>query len=95
MKRFEISLEDVISDAVAGFIRPDLSPIIEATSGHLARWQDEDGAVAELFGGTLAVDGMRYAWRASMFTDTDGKRFLTDLMEFRPVDWAARVRVGR
>jgi hypothetical protein len=31
MKRFEVSLEDIISDAIAGFIRPDLSSVIEAT----------------------------------------------------------------
>lgn len=94
-KRFEVSLEDIITDAVAGLIRPDLSAIIEATSTHLARWQDEDAAIAELFGGFLTVDGLRYAWRASMFTDVDGKRFLTDLMEFRPVDWAAVMKVAR
>jgi hypothetical protein len=54
-----------------------------------------DGAIAELFGGFLTVDGMRYAWRASIFTDLDGKRYLTDLMEFRPVDWAAMVKLER
>jgi hypothetical protein len=64
VERFGVCLEDVISDAAAGVIRAQLSPIVEATSSCLARWHDEDGALAELFGGLLAVDGVRYAWRA-------------------------------
>jgi hypothetical protein len=93
--RFGVCLEDVLSDVTKGGIRPELAPIVEASSSRLARWHDEDGALAELFGGFLVVEGMRYAWRASIFTDLDGKRYLTDLVEFRPVDWAAVMRVGR
>jgi hypothetical protein len=95
VERFEVCLEDVISDAAAGVIRAQLSPVVEATSSCLARWHDEDGALAELFGGLLAVDGVRYAWRASIFTDLDGKRYLTDLVEFRPLDWATVMKVAR
>lgn len=35
----------------------------------IERWRDEDGALAELFEGVLTLNGVRYAWRASMFTD--------------------------
>jgi hypothetical protein len=48
-----------------------------------------------MFEGVLTLDGVRYAWRASMFTDLDGERFVADLSRFEPVDWAAKLRLVR
>jgi hypothetical protein len=38
---------------------------------------------------------VQYAWRASIYTDVDGGRFVADLGEFKPVDWRAMVRLAQ
>jgi hypothetical protein len=39
------------------------------------------------------VHGVRYGWRAAFYTDLDGERLVADLVQFRPLDWRARVRL--
>jgi hypothetical protein len=36
---------------------------------------------------------VRYGWRAAFYTDLDGERFVADLVQFRLLDWRARVRL--
>jgi hypothetical protein len=93
IEHHEVCLEEVIADAATGRIRDSLARAVQSTANRLDGWRDVDGAVAELFEGVLTIAGVRYAWRASMFTDVDGERFVADLMEFRPVGWRARLRV--
>jgi hypothetical protein len=93
MEHHEVCLEEVIAEATEGRVRPTLAGAVEATASRLDHWRDEDGAVAELFDGTLTLQGARYAWRAAVYTDVDGGRFIADLSEFRPVDWRARLRL--
>jgi hypothetical protein len=49
--------------------------------------------VTELYEGVLTLDGVRYAWRASFFTDLDGERFVGDIAEMKPLDWRTSVRL--
>jgi hypothetical protein len=93
IEHHDVCLEEVIADATEGKVRASLARAIETTATRLDQWRDEDGAVAELFDGTLTLNGARYAWRAAIYTDLDGGRFVADLMQFEPVDWRARVRL--
>jgi hypothetical protein len=81
------------SDAIDGRTRQDLADVVRVTAGCLDRSRDEDGALTELYEGVLTVQGVRYGWRAAFYTDLDGERFVADLVQFRPLDWRARVRL--
>ena len=93
IEHHEVCLEEVLSDAVDGRTRQDLTQVIQVTAACLDRSRDEDGALTELYEGVLTVQGVRYGWRAAMYTDLDGERFVADLVQFRPLDWRARVRL--
>jgi hypothetical protein len=43
--------------------------------------------------GILMVDGLKYSWRASFFTDLDGERFVGDVGEVKPLEWHATLRI--
>ena len=38
------------------------------------------------------MQGVRCGWRAAFYTELDGERFVA-LVQFRPLDWRARVRL--
>ena len=93
MEHHEVCLEEVLSDAVDGRTRENVAEVVQVTAACLDRSRDEDGAMTELFEGVLTVQGVRYGWRAAFYTDVDGERFVADLVQFRPLDWRARVRL--
>src|SRR4051794_11334045 len=93
IEHHEVCLEEVIAEATEGTVRPQLAADIQVSASKLDQWRDEDGAVAELFDGILTLEGVRYAWRAAIYTDMDGGRFVAELSEFRPVDWRAKLRL--
>jgi hypothetical protein len=93
IEHHEVCLEEILSDAVDGRIQPPLAEVVQVTAACLDRSRDEDGALTELYEGVLTVQGVRYGWRAAFYTDLDGERFVADLVQFRPLDWRARVRL--
>ena len=88
-----VCLEEVISEGVDGRVRPGLAAALQVAARRLDHWRDEDGGVAEVYEGMLTLQGVRYAWRAAMFTDLDGERFMASLAEFKPVEWRASLRL--
>jgi hypothetical protein len=54
---------------------------------------DRSREPTEAYEGVLTVQGVRYGWRAAFYTDLDGERFVADLVQFRPLDWRAKVRL--
>jgi hypothetical protein len=93
IQHYEVCLEEVIAEGVEGRVRPAIVAAVQVEARRLDHWRDEDGAVAELYEGMLTLEGVRYSWRASMFTDLDGDRFMASLGEFTPVDWRAKLRL--
>jgi hypothetical protein len=94
MEHHEVCLEEVLAEAVEGNATPVKGAALQITAKCLDRVRDEDGALAELYEGTLSLQGVQYAWRASIYTDVDGGRFVADLGEFKPVDWKASMRLA-
>jgi hypothetical protein len=90
-----VRLKEVIADAVWFRSRHGPAAAVETTATRVDERRDEDGAVGEVFTGTLTLNGARYVWRATIGTDSDGKRSVAHLSEFKPVDWRARVRLVR
>jgi hypothetical protein len=84
------TLEDVIAEATEGRAG---TARVSSTAIRLDRFKDEDGSVSEFFEGVLTVDDVRYRWQASVFTDVDGAKFVTDIRDFKPLDWRARMRI--
>lgn len=95
MQQFGVALEDIIDDASEGRDRPAIAGRVDCSAQRLDHWRDENGAVTELYDGVLTLDGVRYAWRASIFTDAEGERFVADVAEFKPLEWSARLRLVR
>jgi hypothetical protein len=94
-ENFGLGLEDVLTLGIEKKARPQLQHRVVCGAERIDHWRDEDGAVTELFEGVLTVDGVRYAWRASVYTDLDGDRFLANIGAFAPLDWRAGLRVVR
>ena len=53
--------------------------------------REDDGGLCNTCEGTLAVQGVAYRFRCHVFVDRGGARFLSDVSEFAPVEWQARV----
>jgi hypothetical protein len=94
VERFGLGLEDVLDAATGPRLPAQLSASVASTAQRLDWWRDEDGAVTELYEGVLTLEGVRYAWRASFFTDLDGERFVGDIAEMKPLDWRTSVRLA-
>jgi hypothetical protein len=42
---------------------------------------------------TVNINPEPHGWRAAFYTDLDGERSVADLVEFKPMDWRAMVRL--
>jgi hypothetical protein len=95
LEHYELCLEEAIMDATGGHRRPGIAAAVHGSANCLDHWRDEDGAVTELYEGVLTVEGVRYSWRAALYTDMDGERFVADLREFKPLDWRTQLRIAQ
>lgn len=58
----------------------------------LVRSTTEDNSrVAQIYDGVLPVAGVWYRFCCHVFADRGGERFLSDVSEFEPVEWQARL----
>jgi hypothetical protein len=95
LESFGFGLEEALTRGIERRVDGALAARLACSAERLDHWRDEDGAVTELFEGVLSVDGVRYAWRASVHTDLDGDRFIAHVAAFAPLDWRAALRVVR
>jgi hypothetical protein len=92
--RYRVALEDLLAYGSAGVVSLALEQAgVRVRAGCLQRQRHDDGGLSEVHEGTLTLAGAAYAFRIGVFTDADGDRFLSDLLEFRPLGWSAGVRV--
>jgi hypothetical protein len=93
--RYRVALEDLLAYGSAGVLSLALEQAgVRVRAGCLQRQRHDDGGLSEVHEGTLTLAGAAYAFRIGVFTDADGDRFLSDLLEFRPLGWSAGVRLG-
>ncbi len=93
--RYRVALEDLLAYGSGGVVSLALEQAgIRVRAGCLQRERHDDGGLSELHDGTLSVAGATYGFRISVFTDADGERFLTDLVDFKPLGWETGVQVG-
>ena len=55
---------------------------------------ERDGGLANTYEGILMLLGSWYRFRCQIFVDRGGQRFLSDVGEFAPVEWQARVALA-
>ena len=53
--------------------------------------REDDGGLHNTYDGTLAVQAVAYRFRCHVFVDRGGERFLSDVGEFEPIGWRARL----
>ena len=95
VERFKTGLEQVIVDASRGVTVPALLGIVAITCRINGRFRYQDRGEALHCDGSIAIEGVAYRYRAWIFEDLDGARFMTDLSEFALEDWKAELRTGR
>jgi hypothetical protein len=90
--RYRVALEDLLAYGSAGVVSLALEHAgVRVRAGCLHRERHDDGGLTELHDGTLSVAGARYGFRIAVFTDADGDRFLTDLIDFKPLGWSTAI----
>jgi|SRR5271155_2691050 len=93
--RYRIALEDLLAYGSAGVLSLALEQAgVRVRAGCLHRQRHDDGGLSELHEGTLSLAGAAYAFRIGVFTDADGDRFLSDLLDFKPLGWSTGLRLG-
>jgi hypothetical protein len=83
----------VLAEITAALLPIYLADAVHYTSKRIDRCVDEDGGVSEMFEGTLTVEGIESRFRCATFVDRAGGRFVSDVGEFVPVEWRARLVV--
>jgi hypothetical protein len=93
--RYRVALEDLLAYGSAGVLSLALEQAgVRVRAGCLHRERHDDGGLSEVHEGTLALAGAAYAFRIGVFTDPDGDRFLSDLLDFKPLGWSAGLRLA-
>ena len=68
----------------------DVGIVVATLCADLRNLTEREGISPE---GVLTLGGARYLWRASLYTDPEGERFVADIGSFTPVDLRARLRL--
>lgn len=88
-----IGLEQVLAEATMGLISLHIADAVKVASERVGVFAHGDGGATELHQGTLALEGVTYRFRCSIFVDSGGARFVSDIAEFVPLGWETRLRV--
>jgi len=92
-ERFKIGLEQVLVDASVGKMAPGLAGTVEVTCRERGCFHYPDRGRAYHYEGAIIVAGVAYRYRTWIYEEHGGTRYMTDLSEFAPVDWQARLRI--
>jgi hypothetical protein len=91
--RYRTGLEQVLLDATGGYVTPAVAAVVDVAAERFETRRHPDGGVSEGYEGTLTVQGVAYQYRCWVYLDFDGSRCLSDLSEFSPIGWQARIRL--
>jgi hypothetical protein len=88
-----IGLEQVLAEATMGLISLHIADAVKVQAERVGAFADADGGSTELHQGTLTLEGVTYRFRCSVFVDSGGDRFVSDIAEFVPLGWETRLTV--
>lgn len=89
---YRTGLEEALCDGcLVGRLSIVLADVATITSVLVHSERDDDGGFCNTYEGTLMVQGVAYRFRCHVFMDRSGARFLSDVSEFRPLEWQARL----
>lgn len=89
--RFGVTLERALADATAGVVTLALGRCVEIVADPVGSYVHDDDGLSESYAGTLAVEGVTYRFRCTVFTDGGGERFIESVDELEPVEWGVRL----
>ena len=92
--RFGCGLELAILDVIDGYPSSVTAALTDVEVERFDTRHHAGGSVSEGYIGHLTLQGVAYSWRAWVYRDIDGSRFLSDLSEFSPISWRAEIRVA-
>ncbi len=92
--RFNTRLEQALLDLINDRPSPARAALTAIDAARFDSRRHADGSISEGYAGRLTLQGVAYSWRAWIYRDVDGARFLSDLSEFSPVDWRAAIRLA-
>jgi hypothetical protein len=89
---YRTGLEEALCDGcLTGRLGIVLADVAMITPVLVRSEREDDGGLCATYDGTLTVQGVAYHFRCHVFVDRGGARFLSDVSEFEPVDWQARI----
>jgi hypothetical protein len=92
--RFGVTLERALADACACVTTLALGRRVEIVCDPLRAHVFDDDGMSEEFQGTMAVEGVCYRFRCTVFTDGGGSRFIESIDELEIVQWGVRLAVS-
>src|SRR5215469_8202389 len=88
---YRTGLEEVLCDGcLTGRVRVFLADVASIAATMVQSERDDDGGLSAAYEGTLTIEGIAYRFRCRVFIDPGGDRFLSDVSEFRAIDWRTR-----
>lgn len=91
--RFNTGLEHAMLDVIGDYPSAASAALTDVSFERFDTRQHPGGSVSEGYAGHLTLQGVAYIWRAWIYRDADGSRFLSDLSEFTPVSWRTEIRM--
>jgi hypothetical protein len=93
---YRTGLEEALCDGcLTGRLSIVLADVATIAPTLIHSEREDDGGLCNTYDGVLTVQGVSYRFRCHVFVDRGGARFLSDVSEFRAVEWQARVSVPR
>ena len=88
-------LEEALRDGcLTGRLSRALADVAAIAATLVDSERERDGGFRGFYEGTLTVRGVAYRFRCQVFVDRGGARFLSDVGEFRAVEWPPRLAMS-
>jgi len=91
---YGLHLEDLLCEGcLIGRLGPAMAERVKLVPRLVQSTNEDDGGVAQIYEGLMALDGLWHRFRCQIFIDGGGERFLADVIEFQPLGWETRVAI--
>ena len=89
---YRTGLEEALCDGcLAGRLSVVLADVATIAPVMVYSERDDDGGLCNTYEGTLTVKGVAYHFGCRVFMDPGGQSFLSDMSEFRALEWRVRL----
>jgi hypothetical protein len=91
---YGLHLEDLLCEGcLVGRLGPTVAERVKLIPRLVQSTSEDDGGVAQIYEGLMALDGLWHRFRCQIFIDSGGERFLADVTAFEPLGWETRVAI--